>query len=277
MTSASRTGATHWRGRLDAGQVEQRLGVAAHAGGEVVEPEQAGQVVGVGLGGLELGDEVQAAGGEVLVAPAQVDEAVGDVAAQHRLFLGEVERGVLHRVRRCRDVGDLVAGRHLDRSHRGHRHVLAQRGVEDLGHRIGQPPVGHVLGLPRERPQRRRDRQRHQHGQRHRGAERHRHQDGEPLLAAGGRCVEVVGPVLEGGADAVPVVEVGQVVARAVQAGEQRGDVDLARGEALGGLLIEGPGEVLGEVLRRDLGVRAGRRPQQVRLAAERCAAGRPR
>ena len=86
----SRTGAGPLPGRLDAGQHQQRLGVAAHAGGEVVEPEQAGQHVGVGLVGLELGDEVELAAEQVLVAAAQVDEAVGDVAAQHGLLDGQV-------------------------------------------------------------------------------------------------------------------------------------------------------------------------------------------
>src|SRR4029453_4422259 len=48
-------------GWFDAGQHQQRFGVAAHAGGEVVEAEQVGEGVGVGFVGFELGDEVELA------------------------------------------------------------------------------------------------------------------------------------------------------------------------------------------------------------------------
>ena len=166
-------------GRLDAGQHQQRLGVAAHAGGEVVEPEQAGQRVGVGLLRLELGDEVELAAEQVLVAAAEVDEAVGDVAAQHGLLDGQVERRVLHGVQRLGDVRHLVPGVHAHRRHRRHHDVVAERGLEDLGHRVGQPPIGHVLGLPGQRPQRAGDRQGDDDRQRHGRAERHDHQQRE--------------------------------------------------------------------------------------------------
>ena len=136
-------------GWLDARQHQQRLGVAAHAGGEVVEAEQAGQGVGVGLPRLELGDEVELAAEQVLVAATQVHEAVGDVAAQHRLLHGEIERRVLHRVQRIRHVGDLVTGRDPHRRHRRHDDVVSQRCLQDLGDGTRQPPIGHLLGLAR--------------------------------------------------------------------------------------------------------------------------------
>jgi len=46
---------------------EQRFGVAAHARCEVVEPEEVFEGLGVGLLVLELGDELELAGQQVLV------------------------------------------------------------------------------------------------------------------------------------------------------------------------------------------------------------------
>ena len=98
------TGADQPALRLAAGEAQQRLGVAAHAGGEVVEAEQAGEGVGVGLLPLELGDEVELAVEQVLVAATHVHERVGDVAAQHGLLDGEVEGPLLHDVEGGGDV-----------------------------------------------------------------------------------------------------------------------------------------------------------------------------
>ena len=71
--------------RREAGEHEQRLGVAAHARGEVVEAEQVLERVGVGLVVLEHRDELELAGQQVLVPPAEVDVRVGDAAPQRRL------------------------------------------------------------------------------------------------------------------------------------------------------------------------------------------------
>ena len=78
--------------RLGAGQHQQRLGVAAHAGGEVVELEQVLELVGVVLVGLELVDELDLAVEQRLVASGQVDEDVADALAQQlRLLLGDLD------------------------------------------------------------------------------------------------------------------------------------------------------------------------------------------
>ena len=75
--------------------------------------------------GLELGDEVELTAQQVLVAAPEVDEAVGDVAAQHRLLDRQVERGVLHGVERVGDVGDLVARVYGDGVDLRHLHVFS--------------------------------------------------------------------------------------------------------------------------------------------------------
>ena len=178
MTSVRRTGAAHLRGGSMPARTRRRLGVAAHAGGEVVEAEEVGEGVGVGFVGFEFGDEVELAAEQVLVAAAEVDEAVGDVAAEDGLFDGEVEGGVLHGVEGVGDVGDFVAGVDRDGVDGGHGDVVAEGGFEDVEHGVGQAVLGHVLGLTGQRPQRLGDRPRHQPrddgGDEHGGAGRSR-------------------------------------------------------------------------------------------------------
>ncbi len=98
----------------------------------MVEAEQVGEGVGVGFVGFEFGDEVELAAQQVLVAAAEVDERVGDVAAQHRLFDGQVQRGVLDGVEGFGDVGDFVAGVDRDGVDLGDLDVFAEGGVEDV-------------------------------------------------------------------------------------------------------------------------------------------------
>ena len=153
-------------GWFDAGEDEEALGVAAHAGGEVVEAEEVGEGVGVGFVGFEFGDEVELAAEEVLVAAAEVDEAVGDVAAEDGLFDGEVEGGVLDGVEGVGDVGDFVAGVDADGFDGGHGDVVAEGGFEDVEDGVGEAVLGHLLGLAGQGPQRLGDRPRHQPRQR---------------------------------------------------------------------------------------------------------------
>ncbi len=149
-------------GWFDAGEHEEGLGVAAHAGGEVVEAEEVGEGVGVGFVGFEFGDEVELAAEEVLVAAAEVDEAVGDVAAEDGLFDGEVEGGVLDGVEGGGDVGDFVAGVDDDGVDGGDLDVVAEGCFEDVDDGVGEAALGHLLGLTGQGPQRLGDRPRHQ-------------------------------------------------------------------------------------------------------------------
>ena len=90
-TSGSGTGRPQQARRLVAGQHEQRLGVAADAGGQVVELEQLVEDVGLALALLEVGDQPELAVEQRLVAPGQVDEQLGHGLAL--LGLGGGHRG----------------------------------------------------------------------------------------------------------------------------------------------------------------------------------------
>ena len=242
-------------GRVEAGQHQQRLGVAAHAGGQVVEPEQVGEGVGVRLVALQLGDEVELAAEQVLVAPAEVDEAVGDVAAQHGLLDGQVQGGVLHGVERGGHVGHLVPG--LDGHGRdvGHGHVLARRGVEDVVDRLGQPVLGHLGRLSGQRAQRLGDRSRHQPGQHQGGAQRDHGQPHVEPLAPRGHGVQLVGPVVEPDRQGVAEAHV-PLVDRHVEAVEHQVEVDLAASQGGVHVLPEPVDQLLGEVRAHDVGER---------------------
>ena len=74
----------------------------------MVEPEEALEALRLLLLALQVGDEVELAVEQVLVAAAEVHERVGDVAAQGRLLDGEVEGAALHGVQGGGHVGHLV-------------------------------------------------------------------------------------------------------------------------------------------------------------------------
>jgi hypothetical protein len=266
-------GETHRRSPLsrglDAGQHQQRLGVAAHPGGQVVEPEQVREGVGVGLVGLQLGDEVELAAQQVLVAAAQVDEAVGDVAAQHGLLDGEVERRVLHRVERVRHVRHLVAGVDTDGIDAGHRHVLAQRRVEDPHDHVRQPELGHLLGLLGQRPQRPGDRPRHEPRQ---DAGRPHHDEGhqpeqQPPRRRPGR--QAVGPVGDRLGHLVLVDDVALLVGH-LDGGDHLVELHRVGGERVGDRVVGRLGQLGGEVAVGQSPVRARRVAHHLRVAAER-------
>ncbi len=99
-------------GGLDAGQDEQRLGVATHAGGEVVELEEVLERVGVGLRRLELVEEPDLTVEEALIATGEVDEQLADALAEEvRLLDGDLDRRLLDRGERLGQVTDLVLAR----------------------------------------------------------------------------------------------------------------------------------------------------------------------
>ena len=113
----------------------------------MVELVELGQVLGVVLVALELAHDVEQAAEQVLVAAAEVDVRLGDVAAQRGLLHGEADGRVLHVVERPGHVGDLVAGPDPDGVGLGVHQVLAGRGVEDVLHRDRQPVGGHGWAL----------------------------------------------------------------------------------------------------------------------------------
>ncbi len=119
---------------------EEVLTVTAHAGREVVQLEQRGQLVRVGLAGLELGDERQLALDQTLGAAREVGEHRVDVAPQQGLLGGEADRLAVHVVERRGHTADLVPGVHTDRLH-GRVDVL-RVGLGELLDQVGQALLG---------------------------------------------------------------------------------------------------------------------------------------
>ena len=133
--------------RFVSGQHEQRLGVASHPRCQVVEPEEMFECLRIGFVVLELRDEFQLAAEQVLIATSEIDERVGDVAAQLGLLNRQLDRAVLHSVERFRDLTNFTTGLDVDRFDNGPLHLFGKRRVEDLLHRSGQALTGHRRGL----------------------------------------------------------------------------------------------------------------------------------
>ncbi len=119
---------------------QQVLTVTAHARGEVVELEQRGQLVRVGLAGLQFGDERQLTLDEALGAAREVGEHRVDVAPQQGLLGGEADRLAVHVVEGRGHPADLVPGVHTDRLH-GRVDVL-RVGLGQLLDQLGQAVGG---------------------------------------------------------------------------------------------------------------------------------------
>ena len=148
-------------GRLDAGQHQQRLGVAAHAGGEVVEPEQVGERVGVGLVASSWVMKSIWRPSRFWLRRPRLTKLSAMLRRSTACSTASLQRRVLHGVEGVGHVGHLVAGVHAIGSTSGT--VTSWPGaVEDAAHGLGQA-VGHGVGLAGQRPQRPGDRPRHDH------------------------------------------------------------------------------------------------------------------
>ncbi len=128
---------------LFTGENEEVLTVTAHAGGEVVELEQRGQLVRVGLAGLQFGDQRQLTLDKTLGAAREVGEHRVDVAPEKGLLGGEADGLAVHVVEGRGHSADLVPGVHTDRLH-GRVDVL-RVGLGQLLDQLGQS-VGGDLG-----------------------------------------------------------------------------------------------------------------------------------
>ena len=162
---------------VDPGQDDQRLGVAAHPGGEVVELEQVLERVRVLLGALELVDERQLTREQHVVAAGDVDEHLGDRGAQRSLLLGDAHGRGVHVSKGARELTDLVgpAVRNLGQADAG---PLTGRG-HPLDHQ--RQLVAHLPGDRGERAQRAGD-----------GAREHQseqHEQGDEQTATGEHTV----------------------------------------------------------------------------------------
>ena len=103
-------------GLVGAGEDEEALGVAAHPGGELVELEEGGELVGFGGAAFEVVEEGELAVEEALVAAGEVDVEVADAFAEQRgLLLGDGDGDVLDGAEGAREGADLVVGLDSDR------------------------------------------------------------------------------------------------------------------------------------------------------------------
>ncbi len=122
------------------GEDEEVLTVTAHTRREVVELEQRGQLVRVGLAGLQFGDERQLTLDEALGAAREVGEHRVDVAPQQGLFGGEADRLAVHVVEGRGHLADLVPGVHTDRLDGGVD--VLRVGLGQLLDQLGQAVLG---------------------------------------------------------------------------------------------------------------------------------------
>ncbi len=159
-----------------AGEDDQTLGVAAHTGRQVVQPEevlQLGRVLGAPLHGVQQG---QLAVQQHLAAPGQVDEDRRDATAQLGLLDGGLHGGALHGAERAAELADLrltelqVGALDGDVHHRAAPQPLHHRGQPDAGQLVGgvaqaDQLAGHAAADPVGDHQRQDDRgQAHQAG-----------------------------------------------------------------------------------------------------------------
>ncbi|PSK45958.1 hypothetical protein B0E38_07121 [Streptomyces sp. 111WW2] len=119
---------------------EEVLTVTAHTRGEVVELEQRGELVRVGLAGLQFGDERELTLDEALGAAREVGEHRVDVAPQQGLLGGEADRLAVHVVEGRGHSADLVPGVHTDGLHRGVD--VLRVGLGELLDQLGQAVLG---------------------------------------------------------------------------------------------------------------------------------------
>lgn len=135
-----RDGAGPPAARLLAREDEEVLAVTAHTGREVVELEERGELVRVGLARLQFGDERELTLDEALAAAREVGEHRVDVAPQKGLLGGETDGLAVHVVEGRGHLADLVPGVHTDRLDRG-VHVL-RVGLGELLDELGQTVLG---------------------------------------------------------------------------------------------------------------------------------------
>src|SRR6266542_1307889 len=96
--------------RCRAGEHDQVLGVAPHAGRQAVEAQELLARRLVALPSLQVLDQLELAVDQDLVAPGEVEEHVADALAQGRLLGGDLDGDVVHLAEGRRHLADLVAG-----------------------------------------------------------------------------------------------------------------------------------------------------------------------
>src|SRR6185437_16537948 len=97
---------------------------AAHAGGEVVQPVELLQPVGVGLVPLDEVHLREHGVDQLLLAAGQVHEDVGDVRAHDRFLAGDPDGFAVDGAECLGDVGDLVRAGYGDIAGRPVGHLV---------------------------------------------------------------------------------------------------------------------------------------------------------
>ncbi len=160
---------------LVAREDQQVLGVTAHAGGQVVQAEQAGQTARVLLALLQRVDQRQLPLDQRLAAPGQVDEHGVQVAAQHGLVGREPDRLEVNLIEGAGDFTDLVGGGDPDRLDIDA--LVGAFALAEPTHHLRQPVAGHVERVGTELTQRAGQRAGHQDGDEQDQEQQHQGQD----------------------------------------------------------------------------------------------------
>src|SRR5712691_1303411 len=90
-------------------QDDEALGMPAHAGGEMVDPEEVLEFLGPAGPAFHAVQQGQLTVQQRLAPPGQVAEDVADAAAKHGLVHGSLDGCSLHRVERLPYLPELVA------------------------------------------------------------------------------------------------------------------------------------------------------------------------
>ncbi len=135
---------------LRPGQHDEVLGVTAHPGRQVVEPEQFGQLVRVGLLALQRVDDLQLAMDERLAAAGEVEEGVADALAHRSLLDSGTHGDLVDGAERLAHLPDLVLRPDPDGEDLGFDLDLLAA-VQPF-HNAGQAVVGHFEGSPPQPP-----------------------------------------------------------------------------------------------------------------------------
>ena len=113
--AATGTGSTLLARHLRAGEHQQVGAVAAHPGGQVIEPEQAVQPLGILLVALQPVDQRELLVDQRTAAPRHRLEHVVDLQPQSASFTGQEQRLFVQFVHRVRDLTDFLGGVHRHR------------------------------------------------------------------------------------------------------------------------------------------------------------------
>jgi hypothetical protein len=129
---------------LAAGQHEQVVVVAAHPRGQVIQPEQVRELVGVGLRRLERVQQQQLPLHQGLAAAGEVDEDRIHVLPHQGLFDGQPHRAAMYRGERLGHLTDLVGRPDRDRLHCDTSHTAARptKLLDDARQAVARDVVG---------------------------------------------------------------------------------------------------------------------------------------